>query len=386
MSKLDRKARPRRIAADEAHAWARNLRLSGNHHAKAVLRSLTLYVNGDGECYVSLDQLADDCEFSADTVRRRLGWLEEIGALVRIPQWIDANGCRNGKGEGKRTTDTIKLCLDADTDIVEARARGEEIDETDAVKAQISPSSLQGLNSVSETVSPTLGVGQPSQSCDPLISEPEPESSPLPPSRGREADASDQVLEEPDDFGPAWQGWRGHEVMRRDLALAEFRKLTPEQQRLCRSAIGPYNIALDRNHRTKHRENFHLWIRRRGFEEFQAAAVTCAYAADSAEARSICAIFQVAGHLDFLLQTRCSKIDGSVSFNLPVTPRLLALATLPARDKWVTLTVQQAAAWDGFVGDFVKLAIRRRFAEGSVAPWPWPPKKDGTTYTDGDAA
>jgi len=94
------KRRPRRIAADEAHAWARNLRL-GNHHAKSVLRSLTLYVDGDGFCFVGIEQLADDCELSPDTVRRRLVWLEEIGTIARRSQWIDGSGVRNGEGRGQ---------------------------------------------------------------------------------------------------------------------------------------------------------------------------------------------------------------------------------------------------------------------------------------------
>src|SRR5882672_4611620 len=50
------KRRPRRIAADEAHAWARNLRLN-NAQAKLVLSMLTLYVDGDGYCFVGIPQL-----------------------------------------------------------------------------------------------------------------------------------------------------------------------------------------------------------------------------------------------------------------------------------------------------------------------------------------
>lgn len=41
------KRRPRRVAADEAHAWARNLRLH-NSLAKLVLCMVTGYVNGEG--------------------------------------------------------------------------------------------------------------------------------------------------------------------------------------------------------------------------------------------------------------------------------------------------------------------------------------------------
>ncbi|WP_409188426.1 helix-turn-helix domain-containing protein [Bradyrhizobium sp. RDM4] len=91
------KRRARRIAADEAHAWARNLRLN-NPHAKLTLSMTSLYVDGDGFCFVSIQTLADDTELSTQTVRNRLAWLEEIGAIARLPQWIDEFGRRNGEG------------------------------------------------------------------------------------------------------------------------------------------------------------------------------------------------------------------------------------------------------------------------------------------------
>lgn len=382
MTKIDRARRPRRIAADEAHAWARNLRL-GNHHAKSVLRSLTLYVNGEGEAFVGIEQLADDCELSADTVRRRLVWLEEIGAIMRVPQWIDSKGNRTAAEGGKRTTDLIALLWQANTEAIEARARGETVDDGEAHEHQFSPSSQQGLNQEGETVSPAPALGQPSQSCDPLISEPEPESSPLPPSRGRESAAPDDEGEEPALFASAWTGWRGHEVMRRDLALAEFRKLGADDQQLCRSAIGPYNAALDRNHRSKTRENFHIWIRRRGFDEFKSTPTLTNHAADSDEARAIMLAFDLVGRLEFLRTVLRSKIDGSIPYRLSVTPRLRALASPPPREAWAKLSQQQAAAWDAFLDECVPFPTRKRIAEGSLAPWLWPPRKDGSIYNEG---
>ena len=73
-----------------------------------------VYVNVDGACFVSIDALADDTELAADTVRKRLAWLESIGAIARLPQWVDASGRRNGEGRGKRTTDEIRLLLSVD--------------------------------------------------------------------------------------------------------------------------------------------------------------------------------------------------------------------------------------------------------------------------------
>ena len=123
--------RARRIASDEAHAWARNLRL-GDPHAKLILCMLTLYVDGEGCCFVSIPSLAEDCEMSANTVRRRLAWLESIGVISRTPQWIDGQGRRNSVGPGRRTSDLIRL--------------------------PISPSSQGGAKRISP---PSVGVPQP---------------------------------------------------------------------------------------------------------------------------------------------------------------------------------------------------------------------------------
>src|SRR4051812_17517490 len=112
------KRRARRIAADEAHAWARNLRLN-NPHAKLTLSMLTQYVDGDGYCFVSIPTLAEDTELSQQTVRNRLAWLEEIGAIARMPQWIDEYGRRKSDGPGKRTSDRIRLMIDVEPEEIE---------------------------------------------------------------------------------------------------------------------------------------------------------------------------------------------------------------------------------------------------------------------------
>lgn len=108
---MNAKSRPRRIAADEAHAWARNLRL-GDPLAKFVLCMLALYVNAEGKCFVGVRQLAEDCEIDRKTVIRRLAYLEQHAKVItRQTQWLDSNGIRNGDGRGKPTTDLISLLV-----------------------------------------------------------------------------------------------------------------------------------------------------------------------------------------------------------------------------------------------------------------------------------
>jgi hypothetical protein len=104
---------------------------------------LSLYVDGDGFCFVSIPTLADDTELSAQTVRNRLAWLEQIGAIARLPQWIDEYGRRNGdRSQGRRTSDLIRLMIDADEDEIEARRAGETAD----VSREVSPMPQTGLN------------------------------------------------------------------------------------------------------------------------------------------------------------------------------------------------------------------------------------------------
>lgn len=415
MSKPDRRPRPRRIAADEAHSWARNLKL-GNIHAKLILSMVTLYVDVEGVCFVSIPSLAEDCEMSPDTVRKRLAWLEQIGAISRTGQWIDENGNRNSLGKGKRTTDLIRLLYEADTAIIEARAVGDFDDDTAAEATAFSPSCQQGLNSEPETVSPRPGLGQPSHCSKGLISEPEPKSSPLPPSRGRESSEVDRVESEPEHFAPAWAAWRGHEVMRRDLALHEFRRLAASDQRLCRAAIFPYQTALEKSQRTKHRENFHLWIRRRGFDEFPTAKIVELQAPPVR--RWLCGDELVGMEVAGVMADRRGRFpidpERGAGFWTQMAHRadLVALAAFQGQraSEWIEVEQGSAqfAAWSGwlqqvFGGDEVKgqrvwtephdplrhdiPAISPNFAfrkwkQVLRVPAPWPPRRDGTWTAD----
>jgi hypothetical protein len=412
MAKTEReKPRARRIAADEAHAWARNLRLN-NPHAKLTLAMLSLYVDGDGYCFVSIPTLADDTELSQQTVRSRLAWLEEIGAIARLPQWIDEYGRRTGDGKGKRTSDLIRLMIDVEPEVIEAGARGE----LEAVSREVSPMPQTGLNSPDETVSPAPALRQPYDSAEGLISEPEPESSPKSPSRGREGDREDLEESEPEDFEPAWQSWPGHQAMRRDLALAEFRQLEPDKQRLCRAAIVPF-VELQKRLRRDTMPNFHLWIRQRRFEEFPSARLP-----DPAPERrwlggDELAGLQIAVRMGQRPTPRLVNDEGGRGLGLwsvkPLQPDLVAMARFAGEDPatWhqVELGTPQFAAWrdrlalwlgveieaervwsephDPAVHDLPALHQNFKLRKSKMVlrvPAPWPPHRDGTWSTEGD--
>ncbi|WP_018456819.1 helix-turn-helix domain-containing protein [Bradyrhizobium sp. WSM4349] len=373
--------RPRRIAADEAHAWARNLRLR-NLHAKMVLSMLSLYVDGDGCCFVSIPSLAEDCELSHDTVRRRLAWLESIGAITRREQWVDEYGNRNDRSVGRRTSDLIRLLLDADQELIEARALGLTSDKTEAKSTSPDPSCQPGSDQAGDSAGTRLGLGRPSHYSQGLISEPEPEpESPKAPDGGEGGRCAD-VDSEPEGFAAVWSAWPGHEVMRRDLALGEFRSLTVDQQRHCCASVPLFATALVKAGRTKP-PNFHLWIRSRGFEEFPYAPGAAPNApapgpiAEGSEpGRALAVLYAVAkGHL-FVHR-------GEVTYRGSITPQLLAFAGVADKASWRWITDrQQLAAWQAFLaahvfGARLPLLERRGESMGFLAPAPWPPRKDG---------
>jgi hypothetical protein len=416
------KRRPRRIAADEAHAWARNLRLR-NLPASIILRSLSLYVDGEGVAFVAIPTLAEDCDgMSIDTVRRRLVWLEHVGAIARQAQWLDENGVRNGEGRGKRTTDRIRLLYDADPEAIEARAQGriaDDVGETSVESTAISPSRLLGLNSAVALGQPSVS---PSSTCDHLISEPEPESPPLPPSGG---EGGAQIEEsEPEDFQPAWSAWRGHETKRRDLALDEFRKLPKDKQRLCRAAIPLFNAMKDKL-RESRVPNFHLWIRSGGFEEFPNAALADDRPQPSArrlmqgeELDGFTVAMRIARQCEPVL-VEDQQLGRGVWTRRSLEPDLVAMAVFVGdkreqREAWelVEEGTPRFAAWRDrlrlWLGGEIK-AERvwlepfdqnvhglsathpnfklRKSKNGFRVPAPWPPRRDGTWSSDsGEAA
>lgn len=408
------KRRKRRVAADEAHAWARDLRL-GNHHGKSVLKSLTLYVDGDGYCFVGIEALAYDCELSGDTVRRRLVWLEEIGAISRAKQWIDGHGVRNSEGRGKQTSDLIRLLVDADQDAIEARAAGQTVEpETSDNSTSISPSSQQGLNQPAETVSPAPALRQPSHCGDGLISEPEPESPPKPPSGGSVAD----------DGWKEFQADWSEPILRQSIAQDEWATLTPEQRILARRAARGYFIWRRQQRKPPNVLSAHLFLRER--DAWAGFAALAPDLGSVPETRWICgdelAGFLVACRLADRPPPRLVE-DGDRRLGFPSIMRLqadlVAMAKFRNDDPHVWPVGDrgspQCAAWRDRLRLWLggEIEPRKVFLEeynaavhglphthpdfkfrksqtGLPMPAPWPPHRDGTwpeeNANEGDAA
>jgi len=108
------------------------------------------------------------------------------------------------------------------------------------------------------------------------------------------------------------------------------------------------------------------------------AAVGGCFPEDSAEARAIATAYAVAGKTSFLQQVMKSRHGAGIYYRGSMTPQFLALANPPPKADWPKLTRQQAAAWNEFLKKVVTVEVWTRLIEGSIAPWLWPPKKDGT--------
>lgn len=112
-------------------------------------------------------------------------------------------------------------------------------------------------------------------------------------------------------------------------------------------------------------------------------AISSRFDRDSPEAKAIAVLHEVAGKSDFV-RTVLRSADGSVAYQRPMRPRLEALATAGERATWVVLSRQQAGAWDAFLAQHLTVAVRSRLVEGALAPWPWPPRVDGS-MSEGEA-
>lgn len=307
--------RKRRIASDEASSWARNITLN-NSNAKSVLRALAGYVNEEGICFVGLITLAKDCELSISTVRSRLLLLEEVGAIVRMAQWLDDRGRRNGDGRGKRTTDDVRLMMDADPDEIEARARARKLGASEPDDAEekdtdpptsdgfspspgrglnppdqpISPPHGGGLNQVQDSVSHPLALCQPSnyvQGLDSLNCNYEPEESPpYPPPGGAHASRStnfqdDQNLRE--SFAPFEAAYPGP-VSNIERALDVWRALTAQERG--QAVIGARGYAAhladcERRRKPQAVTAAHTWLKNRQWGGYLTTATLAARAAQS---------------------------------------------------------------------------------------------------------
>ncbi len=157
--------------------------------------------------------------------------------------------------------------------------------------------------------------------------------------------------------------------------------LSVDDQQAALTAIGPFleDLQKKRGKSSKVPAGWKYLEQRRwellGHEPPDAAT---SHPADSPEGRAIFALFAIAGLTQLFRATRLK--DGRVYQRIAMTPRLLALATLPPREQWTTINRQQAAAWETLLREVFPNVARQPLREGGAAPWPWPPAADGKLY------
>lgn len=386
-----RKPRPRRVAADEAHSWARNLRLN-NPFAKLVLSMLTIYVDMNGSCFVGIETLAEDTELSTDTVRKRLAWLEQVGAIARLPQWVDGSGRRNGEGRGKRTTDEIRLLLSADVENIELRALGHDPESSEPEKSgsaddgedlALAGTIGQQTENVRNlpSVSPLPALCQPSDSgkgLDSFEPEPEPEDSPQPPASG----GSEVGLEGWKEFQEAYPG----PILRQSLAQTVWQALTPSEREIATRAARGYGLWLKAQRRPPNVLGAHLFLKERDAWAQYAGRSDAAHQrvivkSDSVEARAYTNLRSLGGANRPVVAS-----DDTVTLPHALSGAEMAFADPPPRNRWQFVSDRnQLAAWLGFFDEHLQGVNRRVIVEerqgvrGFLAPWQWPPNKDGGT-------
>jgi hypothetical protein len=179
------------------------------------------------------------------------------------------------------------------------------------------------------------------------------------------------------------QRWPTAAVDDRQKTAYAAEALSEAEEEAALSGIGPFLEDLKRKHRKGVPAGWKYLEQKRWtlLEQPGAASVsTMQHDRASPEGKAIGVLFDVAGKTDFF--HKAVLRGGVVAWRIEITPQLLALADVGNRTSWRELSHQQAGAWNEFIGDRAGPQPRRLVAR-SLAPKPWPPRKDGTWPPEG---
>jgi hypothetical protein len=383
----------------KAMTWAFALPLEPR--AKFVLVAIGDNARDDGVAWPSRDNIAKKSSQSRATVNRRLRILSELG-VIQVKERF--------REDGTQTTDEIRLNLDLTPDDVEERIKarkkgdktGDEADDDDdneelgdAPEGGGCQADTLGVQSSNPGAAVVTGGGL--HSCDPQ-DEPsdEQEIPPNPPSGG--VSAGDGPLRKGDREAEAmreelWKrllgAYPGISAMDQQAAREEFFQLALDDAEWAVSSAQPYGAECSKLRKPP--KNAHIWLRKAMFKNFPrggpAPARPDSYAADSPEGRAVLALHQV-------VRKTIPTIAGRVTYRGEITPQLLAFAQARERSAWPWIesseaTRDQIAAWARFIETHVPgprgtlletKGLGEAMRSGIHAPWPWPPKKDGSIY------
>lgn len=375
--------------------WSIRVRV-GDALAKLMLMAIANYADEHGKAWPSAARLAEDCECGVSTVRRRIKYLEDAGLVTTRQQWIDELGRRNDEGRGRETSREVTLLLSRR----EAVRRGPVSDggggdgESGEGGPIDHPRGDQPVKGGSPIDHP--GGGPTDQGGCSLLTTPnsepslEPDSPPKPPlsPSGEAAGLAGQAMARWSEFADAWDD----PIPKIDLAMREWRKLSPQLRDQAIVAAKGYAVWLAGLRKPRDRIAAHAMLRqpaswdayRRYAPGAAASQPPGSYADDSREAVALRNLY-AAGRSSLL------EIGRRVMFRGTITPQILALVDAPARSSWPWIEDRQRiAAWSEFLrasipgggsSPITERGVGAQRRRGIEAPWPWPPRKDGTIAT-----
>jgi hypothetical protein len=404
----------------QATEWARGLPLH-SLSAKFTLMMIGSYAGTDGVAFPSLDTLAEDTLQTVPTVRRRIRELEKLGLLVTFSRWLTPDGSvvrtapRDiGPPGCRQSSNEIRLQLERNsTDVLAALSRltDDKIETADQEDGAGSEDHQEGINLTPSpdtvlTPSPSHSLDTPgvSEPCNPLkrLSNSSSEATPPTPPDGGKGNVVRYVRKKGQErlaqITPIWP----EPVTNADRAIAILDALDDDEWAECLLGVkGFAAYIVERKAAGKDRtvKDFHNWARNRqwaGFlakgREAQAAGQRIMVAVGSAEGRAWRTIYRIAG-----FASEPFSASGQFLLPSPMTPQLLAFADAPAEAEWMFISAeqrQQVGAWSGFLRKVIgvkprpELVSQRNWRRGHrieepgfVAPWPWPPRVDGSLST-----
>ncbi len=422
-----------RRGTDAASVWVRGLRLrlfddsaDGKPRlvktdipakdVKHLLLTIAQYVDHDGCCFPSFQTLADDTEMSWDSIKRRLADAEYLKLIVRYRRWRDPNGNINDEGRGRETSGEIRFLFDTTQEEIDALLDARRADAgpsvvPDEMPGEIGPPGELGCadsppqNSELGCADSPPGVGS---TCTPQMNPSlEPESPPKPP-LSQESEAGNPREEQDSSQGAYDRFAKSYPIPIADVPLTRqlVHGLTAdEREDLVLGATGYRLHCKSQDRRAMDADKFIRKGRWVGYVEAGRAAQPRPsppppreIPIDSDEGRALLVIFQIAGGWP---DYSADKTHIRLRYE-PLGAQALALAAAPPQADWqIQEFAGQWAAWSEFLFPIIGRTARVRdhvigaktvpnpkggepiFAgnitkRGLKAPWPWPPRKDGS--------
>jgi hypothetical protein len=358
--------------------WAME-QATGDPRAQCLLYVIADCASEEGIAWPGADWMAAKSQQSRATVYRRLESLQATGLLVMFPRWIDDNGkiWNLGAPGRRRTSPEIRLQFGVFIKQIEPVDDAENEPETVTPPSQPETGvSHAGDGQISHV---RRGSSHYSDTKNHHLNQ---EDSPQPPSGG----AID--LEGWKEFEEDWS----EPILRQSIAKQVWVALTSDERLLARSAARGYFAHRKTQKNPSHVIGAQIFLRERdAWPRYSAldpgkprtdGATIASLPVETAEARAVKAMYSVA-------RVTPRESDRRVFYRGEIIPQVLAFADVPDRSAWAWIEDrQQLGAWSNFLSSHVfgarppLLTTRGTGPDqrsGMYAPWPWPPRKDGST-------